>query len=281
MDFSTQKNAIITSIGNKIDKGFYDQTLHDTFKPSKFNIDDLELIITSIENKLRKIEMIYFTYFDSEYDSDIIVNNIMPLAGCITTNKIIETEFDFGTNILKSRIDINTPFLYNEVINAKFQSFILSTASLYEVLVKLCETLLKKIVLYDGERIPYQSIPLKTFVLNWDKLVDLGYRENDDFYICFSNHRTFINKYLYQINLLRNRIIHGYSINLEINTIHGEYMVSNHDQKRFPPVGNGCIITELILNNFISDILVNTRNLTTDILNLFVLKLSRSTKIPM
>ena len=60
----------------------------------------------------------------------------MPLVGGTTTNKIIETEFDFGTNILKNRISINTPVLYKEMINTEFQLFILSTASLYEVLVK-------------------------------------------------------------------------------------------------------------------------------------------------
>src|SRR5690606_30631877 len=209
-----------------------------------------------------------------EYDASIIVNDSMPLVSGTVTNKVIETEFDFGTNILKDRIDINTPFLYKELIDTKFQSLILVTASLYEVLVKLCETLLKKIVLYDGERSPYQSIPMKTFILNWDKLVDLGYRKNDDFYICFSGHRAFINKYLGQINSLRNRFIHGYSINLKIDTSHNEYVVNNLDQTNFPIVAGGGIITELILNNFANAILSNTHAMTIDMLNLFAKKLS-------
>lgn len=280
-DFGTQKSAIITAIGNKIARGNYDQNLHDTFKPSKFNIGDIESIISSIETKLRKIEIIYYTYFDSEYDSSIIVNGSMPVVGTTMANKVIETEFDFGTNILKDRIDINTPFLYKEFIDINFQSLILVTASLYEVLVKLCETLLKKIVIYDGERSPYQSIPLKLFILNWDKLVDLGYRKNDDFYVCFSSHRAFIDKYLGEINSLRNRFAHGYSINLEIDTFHNEYLVINYDRTNFPLVAGGGIITELILNNFANSVLTNTRALTTGILDLFVTKLSRATKLPM
>lgn len=275
-DYSVQKNSIVTAIGRKISNGAYDQTLHDSFKPSKFNITDIENIISSIESKLRTIEIIYYTYFDSEYDASIIVNNTL------TINKVIETEFDNVTNVLINRIDINNPSLYKELIDHNFQVLILTTASLYEILVKLSETLLKKIVLYDGKRSPYQSITLKSFILNWDKLVDLRYRRNDDFYNCFINHRNFINQYLDLINTLRNRFIHGYSINIEINSVHNEYMVVNHDQSSFPLIAGGGIVSELVLNNFARAILVNTRSLATDIMDLFVTKLSYGgTKIPM
>ena len=279
VDFSRQKDAIVTGIKKiKNSKNLYKSELHDIFKPSKFNIDDLELIITSIENKLRKIEMIYFTYFNSEYDSSIIVDNVVPssVEGMIT-NKIIETKFDFGVSILKNRVDIDTPILYKEIINTQFQSFILSVASLYEVLVKLCETLLKKIAIHIGNKAP--SVRLDNFVLYWDILVELDYRKDDEFYKWRLNHRNFIDKYLNQINTLRNRFIHGYSINLEIN--HKKYIVSNYDTKNFRPVSGDKLITELILDNFTENILLNTRKLTTEILDLFVKKLSRPRKIPM
>ena len=281
-DFSRQRNTIVMAINNKIARGAYDQALHDCFKKSDINIRNIENIISSIETKLRKIEIVHYTFFDSEYDSSIIVNNSMPVIASSLTNKMIETEFDFGTNVLKNRIDINDPFLYNELINLNFQIFILTTASLYEVLVKFCETLLKKIDLYDGEDSPYKSIPFKRFIMNWDKLVDLGYRRNDDFYICISNHRVFLDKYLNQINSLRNRFIHGYNINLEINRNQNEYMVNNYDPKNFPTVARGAIISELVLNNFVNTVLTNTRSMTTDILDLFAIKLTRSgTKLPM
>jgi len=181
-DLSPQKKAIVTAIGNKITNGLYSQDLHDSFKPSKFDLNDIESIINSIENRVRVIEVIAYTYFYSEYDSSIIVNGTMP--GGTLSPKIIETEFDYGTNVMQNRISINTPILYREIIDINFQFLIIKISSLYEVFVRLCETLLKKIVLYDGERVPYQSITLKTFILNWDKLVDLGYRKNDDFYLC-------------------------------------------------------------------------------------------------
>ena len=269
------------AVDKKVTNGLYDQSLHDSFKPSKFNIEEIELIISSIENKLRKIEIIYYSYFDSEYDPSIIVNNSMPLVGGLITNKVIETEFYYATNILKNRININTPELYKEFIDTNFRSMILMTASLYESIVKLTETLIKKIVLYDGKNLPSKSILLKVFILNWDKLVYLGYRKNDDFYDCYINHRTFIDKYLDQINLLRNSFIHGYSVNLEIDSVHREYVVTNRDTANFKPISGSKIIDELVLNKFTNEILVQTRRLTTDILDLFVIKLSRATKLPM
>jgi hypothetical protein len=275
-DFTTQKNAIVTAIGHKISRGFYDQSLHNSFKPSKINIYDIETIFNSIESKLRKIEIIYYTYFDSEYDSNIIVNNTL------IVNKIIETEFNYSTKVLKSRIDVNDPSLYKELIDSNFCTLILNVASLYEVLVKLSETLLKKIVLYDGERTPYKSITLKLFILNWDKLIELRYRKNDGFYNCFNSHRIYIDKYLDQINVIRNRIIHGYLNNLEINTTHSKYMVTNHDTSNFPLVAGGGIDSNLIVNNFVNDVLLNTTSLITDLLNLFVTKLTHHrSKLPM
>jgi hypothetical protein len=149
-------------------------------------------------------------------------------------------------------------------------------------LVKLIETLLKKIVLYDGERSPYQSIPLKLFLMNWDNLVNLGYRKNDDIYTCFISHKIFLDKYLPQINSLRNKFIHGYSINLEKDTAHSEYVVTNLDTKNFPILPGGRIISELVVSNFTNTIITNTQLISTDIINLFERKLSHgATKLPM
>jgi len=278
-DFSIQKFKILLSINNKKAKGAYNQSLHDLFKnPSKhrININDIENIISAIEIKLRNIETIYYTYFDLEYDSSIIINNSM------SSNKIIETEFTFNTNIIKNRIEINDARIYKELIDTNFQTFILDIAALYEVLVKLNETLLKKIVLYDGEKLPYQSIPFKLFLMNWDKLVELGYRKNDDFYLCFFNHKIFIDKYLPLISSLRNKFIHGYSVNLEHDTTHNEYVIKNRDTTIFPILSDSRINSDLILSNFTKAIMTNTRLISTDIINLFERKLSYgATKIPM
>lgn len=273
-DLSTHNHVIVTAIARKIHGGYFDRTLHDIFKPSKFNIQDIERIINALESRLRNIECIYYTYFDTEYDQNIIVTN--SLSG----RKIIETEFDVGTSIVVNRIEIEDAKTYRDIIDTNFQSLILSVASLFEILVKLVENLLKKIVLYDGDRLPYSSIPLKTFIGNWDKLVDLGYRRDDDFYQCFVSHKTFLDKYLGQINSLRNRFIHGYSSCLELDVHHSQYLVARIDESRFP-IGAAGFVPELILSNFASHIVSNVRDISIDVVDLFVRKLSRATKLPM
>jgi len=282
-DFSIQKNTIVYAISNKISNGLYAQTLHDSFKPSNFNITDIENIINSIESKLRKVEIIYFTYFYSEYERSIIVNDSM------TSNKIIETEFFFSTNVLKNRIEINDSKLYKECIDTNFQTFILTISSIYEVLVKLIETLLKKIVLYDGNRVPYQSITLKLLIQNWDKLVYLKYRNNDDFYNWRNTHRQFLDKYLETINMLRNRFIHGYSSHLD-NKNYNTYIITKYEENQpnsnsttgFQKPQNGGLILELEVDTFVKDVLNNTTIVIVELLDLFVKKLSHhKTKIPM
>ena len=42
-DFSIQKNTIVKAVDKKVTNGLYDQSLHDSFKPSKFNIEEIEL----------------------------------------------------------------------------------------------------------------------------------------------------------------------------------------------------------------------------------------------
>jgi len=58
-------------------------------------------------------------------------------------------------------------------------------------------------------------------------------------------------------------------------------MVTNFDERNFPKLAGGAISTDLIVDNFVSELLSNTQNLTKDLLDLFALKLSRATKLPM
>ena len=161
--------------------GMFDQNLHDIFNKGsqskdKLRIDNIEQLIDMIELKLRNAEIIYHTYFDTEYDMNALINNSLYLP------KIIKTEFDFGTNVLRNTIEINNSNMYKETIHFNFQTFILTIASLYENLVRLIETLIKKSVVF-GDRNPHLSIHLKVLISYWDNLVELNYRKNDDFYI--------------------------------------------------------------------------------------------------
>ncbi|HPF10145.1 MAG TPA: hypothetical protein PLP62_01710 [Flavobacteriaceae bacterium] len=284
-DFTDQKDVIVSSLARKQANGLFDQGLHEIFNhrsngKDKLRIEDVQFIIESIELKLREAEIIYHTYFGTEYDNSIIVHN------SLTGNKLIEAEFNYGTRVIKKRIEIIDPGMYKESINMNFQLFVLSIASLYENLVRLIETLIKKRVVF-GEKNPHLSVHLKILIPYWDNLVQLGYRTNDEFYVWLNNYRQYFNKYLGTINRLRNSFIHGYSINLKVE--HGTYVVSNFEE--IPPgstsifgfqmPAGGGLIPELEVNNFVKDVLNESFQLTEELMNLLKRKISHHrTKVP-
>lgn len=283
IDFSAQKNKIVYHVQQKVINGNFSDDLHEIFNRgtnSKLKIDDVELIIESIELKLRKAEIITYTYFESEYDGNILTNNT--LLG----SKIIDTEFSFSTRVFKNRIEIIDAGMYSEVINQNFQSFILTISSLYENITRLIETLIKKRVVF-GDRDPHVSTHLKVLISYWDNLIELGYRSNEDFYNWLNSHRLYLNKYLETINRLRNSYIHGYSVNLK--TQQNAYRVINfqqHDSNTglglMMNQTNGSPNPELEVNNFVNAILNNSILLVEDLLRLFERKLSHHmTKIPL
>ncbi|MFG6686733.1 hypothetical protein ACGK9U_09145 [Mariniflexile sp. HNIBRBA6329] len=282
-DYSIQKNSIISSLIIKQGNGLFDQNLHDIFNrgsqsKDKLRIQDVQIIIEAIELKLREAEIIYHTYFGTEYDKNIIIFN--RLIG----TKLIDTEFNYGTRVIKKTIEIIDSHMYKEVVDMKFQLFILRIATLYENLVKLIEILIKKRVVF-GNRNPHLSVHLKVLISYWDNLVELDYRKNDEFYLWLSSHRTYLEQYLSQINSLRNSYIHGYSLNLTVDSTFNEYVINNYDSSStggFPVPSGGGMVSELVLNNFVQDVLNNTKLLTESVLNLFQRKLAHHrTKVPM
>lgn len=281
-DYTTQKAAIVSALVIKQANGLFDQNLHDIFNrgtqsKDKLKIQDVQIIIETIELKLRNAEILNHTYFTSEFEKNILIHNT--LIG----TKLIETEFSFGTRVLRNSIEIIDPNMYKEMIHMNFQLFILTIASLYENFARLIEILIKKKVVF-GDRNPHLSIHLKVLISYWDNLSELNYRGNDEYYTWLNSHRTYVDQYLSQINSLRNSFIHGYSINLHFDSVLNEYVIKNYDHKAsggFPePHGNA--VPELILNDFVQHVLANSQNLIGDVLNIFQRKLSHHrTKVPM
>ena len=197
--------------------------------------------------------------------------------------KLIKTEFSFGTRVLRNTIEIMDPNMYKESIHMNFQMFILTIASLYENLVRLIETLIKKRVVF-GDKNPHLSIHLKMLISYWDNLIELNYRGSDEFYSWLTSHRTYMDKYLSQINSLRNSFIHGYASNLYFDSALNDYVIKNYDPQSSGGFtqAHGNAVPELILNNFVEHVLTNSRNLIGDVLNIFQRKLSHHrTKVPM
>lgn len=281
-DYTTQKDAIVSALVIKQGNGLFDQNLHDIFNngtqsKDKLKIQDVQVIIETIELKLRNAEIIYHTYFASEFEKNILIYNT--LVG----TKLIETEFSFGTKVLRNSIEIIDPNMYKETIHMKFQLFILTIASLYENLVRLIETLIKKRVVF-GDRNPHLCIHLKVLISYWDNLIELNYRGNDEFYTWLTSHRMYLDQYLSQINSLRNSFIHGYSSNLYFDSVLNDYVIKNYDHKTSGgfPEPHSSAVPELILNDFVQHVLTNSQNLIGDVLNIFKRKLSHHrTKVPM
>lgn len=281
-DYTTQKDTIVSALNIKQGNGLFDQNLHDIFNrgtqsKERLKVQDVRLIIETIELKLRNAEIIYYTYFSSEFERNILINNT--LIG----TKLIETEFSFGTRVLRKTIEIIDPNMYKESIHMNFQMFILTIASLYENLVRLIETLIKKRVVF-GDRNPHVSIHLKVLISYWDNLIELNYRGSDEFYSWLTSHRTYMDKYLPQINSLRNSFIHGYASNLYFDSALNEYVIKNYDSQSSGGFthAHGNAVQELILNDFVEHVLTNSRNLIGDVLNIFQRKLSHHrTKVPM
>lgn len=274
-DYSTLRIQIVNATNQKISDGKFNLDLHDIFKPSKIKIDDVDSIIRAIDRKLRVLETIYYTFFESEFDATIMSTRSVPIG-----NKIIETEFNYSTKIIRNRIEIDNADSYEELINTNFQTFILTVASIYENIVKLIEIFVKKITVHGKTKQPYQSVHMGLFLEYWHNLVKLSYRKDDDFYECIKDHQAFLEKYLRQINNLRNRFIHGYSPNL--TSIQGNFYVVSLDTEQFPLIAGRQLPPELILNEFVKDILENSQELIGDLLTLFNRKLNHHmTKIPM
>jgi hypothetical protein len=254
-DFTIERDEIVRLINLKMTAGLVVQDLNHHFndKQSKYDFIYIGEIIDGIEIKLRKAEIIYHTYFNSTFNSTALVSN------SLLATMTIETEFYYDVNVKKEVIEIRTIDMYRELIDISFQDFILLIASIFENLVRLIEILVRKIIVF-GERNPHLSTPFKVLVDYWENLVKLKYRKDSDpMYKWLKNHKTFLVKYLGQLNTLRNRYIHGYGTHLHSN--YGNYLIRNFDQANFVEPVPSALIPELVVSDFTKEVLLNTQNI--------------------
>lgn len=176
-------------------------------KKLKIDIAVVKRLLSSFESRLRECEIIYYSYLrDAEHG--ILNGNTegLPLT--------ISTRFTYASSVLEKDISINDKTFYREIIDGQFRHFILAMASQYEVLVKLAEILVKKVIIHYPDRPPL-SAPLDHYIAYLNGLINLDYRKQDDIYNCTTKHEPFLTKYLLIINRLRNSFMHGFSSNLQ------------------------------------------------------------------
>lgn len=255
-NFSSEKNELLAIVQKKISETKitnHNEVFHNKYKIELSSINEL---LNAIEAKFKKCEILYYAYFES-------IDHAVLSGNAATLPVDIECTFWDGTGQFKYNFKVDDKLFYKEIIDLNFQSFILQIASLYENLVFLAEILIKKVIVYVR---PPLSSPLHDYLDFLRRLVDLGYRQNDKLNICINSHHPFFNKYLQQINNLRNKFIHGHSINLStdgynyyVDNIPGTSFIRNSPDLLLD------IFTKEILDNskvFISELLISLKQST-------------------
>lgn len=206
-DLSAQIAKIDASIVSKIAANMITQVNEKLDQNLKIDIIVLRRLLSSFESRLRECEIIYYSYL-RDADHGILSGST---AGLPLT---ISIRLKYASNVMEKDISINDKTFYREIIDAQFRHFILAMASQYEVVVKLAEMLIRKVIIH----LPQKKAPsstLETYITLLNGLVDLRYRTQDGIFNCLEAHRPFLSKYLDTISQLRNSFIHGFSVNLQ------------------------------------------------------------------
>lgn len=241
-DFTRQKNDLLTLLATKIEASKVtniNKNFENKFSPEVSNVT---AVLNAIEAKFKKCEAIYYQYFEDADHNALSGSSVSLPVGTKCT--LID-----GTITIDYSFEVNDRNAYKEMVDGNFQTFILSIASMYENLVTLAEIFSKKVIVYI--KTPLSS-PLRDYLAYLELMISLGYRNNDRLNNCMTTLDPFFTKYLDQINHLRNRFIHGTSLNLESDSFN--YFVVSLSNK-FTPRSS-----DLLLHIFTKEILDNTRD---------------------
>ncbi|MCG2793424.1 MAG: hypothetical protein L6262_07770 [Weeksellaceae bacterium] len=177
---------------------------------------EVEDLLSAINQRIRKLQIIHYNYF-ADLNEEALAGNAARLP--FEANY----QFHYNTNGFSSSISFNTAVFYKEVIDNQFQTYVLTAAAIFENIVRLIEKLTKKVVLHHTNRKP-PSVPLGMYLNYLDSLLRLNYRNVNPFVQCLLNHDSFLRTYVETVNFLRNSYIHGYKINVGLNS--GRYLIS-------------------------------------------------------
>ena len=240
--FATQRNALVALLSSKIAGAKVTTVNSDIDGKYKADVGHVTDLLNAIEAKFKRCESLYYLYFENA-DHGVLSGNIatLPIE--------IDCTLHDGTATTEHKFKIDDRYVYKDIVDLNFQTFILTSASLYENLVLLAEIFLKKVIIY--VRTPLSS-PLLDYLDYLKLLISLGYRENDRLKVCVTSSEPYFDKYLPLINLLRNKFIHGFSINLETDGYN--YYVSRLNQTQFTSMS-----PDLQLNFFTKEVLDQTR----------------------
>lgn len=240
-NFAQQKNDLTNILAAKVAASKVTNINQSIDLRYRADVDHVTGLLNAIESKYKQCEILYYHYFEN-VDHAILTGSTSNLPFGL------KCTFIDGTSTTELQFSVDTRQVYKEIIDFNFQTFILSIASLYENLVLLAEIFMKKVIVY--VRRPLSS-PLHDYLDYLELLIKLGYRGNDKLNVCMTSSQLYFQKYLQQINQLRNKFIHGFSNNTDSDGF--SYFVKNLDNSSF---NSGA--TELLLDVFTKEILDQT-----------------------
>lgn len=204
--FVIERNSLIALVNRKI-SGVKITALNEQFD-TKFKVDSSVLteLMSSIELKFRKCEMIYYTYFEH-------INHAVLSGNPATLPVQMDCTFLDGTASVREIFECDDKAMYRDIVDMNFQNFILMNASIYENLVHIIEILSKKIIVHMKKKPPV-STTFHDFLEHLRLLISLGYRRTNELDNCLVTFAPYFESYLLTLNRLRNSFIHGYSRNL-------------------------------------------------------------------
>jgi hypothetical protein len=214
VDISTHTNALVVEIDKKIN-GSLLSLLNDDFHhkhyPVSINRAEIGYILDGIDARLRHSHELKLQFFDT-LDHDLI-SGIAPITRFST-----HCTFTFPGTVINREFSVTDRIGYLSVVHTAFQDFILTTSSLLENLVRLSETLVRKVIVNSPKRKAQACTEtLQLYLEILQVLVKLEYRPKDDLHACLFNFSIFFEKYLIPLYKLRGSFIHGYRQNLIID----------------------------------------------------------------
>lgn len=271
VNISTNKNALLVEIDKKI-SGSLLSKLNDDFHHKHYpvSIDRTEIgfLLDGIDARLRHAHELKLEFFDTlEHD---LICGVSP----ITTRFGARCSFTLPGTVINREFSITDRTGYLDVVHTAFQDFILTIASLLENLVRLTETLVRKVIVNSPKRKAQAGTEtLQLYIEFLEILTKLNYRVKDDVHTCFTSFDPFFEKYLVPLYKLRGSFIHGYRENLVIDPITtGACLVRRIDDS-FNQLSNA----DLILNQFADQIFDNLEKLTIDLLDCLAKKIGDPT----
>jgi hypothetical protein len=273
IDISSNKNALLVEIDKKIGAGllsFLNDDFHnDKLYPISIDRKEIGYLLDGIDARLRLAHELKLQFFETL--SHDFICGISSLASYGA-----KCAFTLPGTVINREFSVIDRVGYFDVIHAAFQDFVLTASSLFENLVRMIETLVRKVIINSPKRPASPGNETLQLYLEFLQILSkLQYRPTDDLHSCLAGFDGFFKSFLIPFYKLRGSFIHGYQQNLIIDPT-GVCLVRRIDNS-FSALST----TDLMLDQFSGQIFENLKNLTAGLMDCLTKKIADpGVKIP-